>query len=141
MFSSGGLLDAPPSEVEPSNGTAFSSADPANNMSRLNGRVHHAGTPSNPVQYQPVPTQHTGQQVAQYREEYEPSCLVRTPSGNVYIPTGRKILWFEAPLCLGPRGRWCANRLLESFSAPHSLWSLLWFVVYRCVITAFWGGL
>ena len=70
-------------------------------MSRLNGRVHHTGSMhSNPVQYQAVPTQYPpptptpthpqyqSTPVHNLNEDFEPSCLVRTPSGNVYIPTG-----------------------------------------------------
>lgn len=58
---SGCLLDGVPRppDVPPRNPT----------MSRLNGRLATA-PPADPSQ------------------DFEPSCLVRTPSGNVYIPTG-----------------------------------------------------
>ncbi|CAL4063225.1 unnamed protein product [Meganyctiphanes norvegica] len=70
-------------------------------MSRLNGRVTHPGsahTTAN-AHYQGVPPQYPGQQVQHgslpypqhnqhiHHDEFEPSCLVRTPSGNVYIPS------------------------------------------------------
>ncbi|ENN71898.1 hypothetical protein YQE_11435, partial [Dendroctonus ponderosae] len=44
-------------------------------MSRLNGRLASA-PPQDPNQ------------------GFEPSCLVRTPSGNVYIPSGTLIQYF-----------------------------------------------
>ncbi|XP_066954350.1 teneurin-m-like isoform X2 [Macrobrachium rosenbergii] len=63
-------------------------------MSRLNGRVHHSGPQhGTSAQYQAVPTQYHQGPPVQYQgsqphpEEFEPSCLVRTPSGNVYIPS------------------------------------------------------
>lgn len=57
----GCLLDSAPRppDVPPRNPT----------MNRLNGRLATA-PPADPSQ------------------DFEPSCLVRTPSGNVYIPTG-----------------------------------------------------
>lgn len=60
-FFIGCLLDSAtrPPDVPPRNPT----------MNRLNGRLASA-PPSDPSQ------------------DFEPSCLVRTPSGNVYIPTG-----------------------------------------------------
>nr|CAD7592846.1 unnamed protein product [Timema genevievae] len=60
----GCLLDtAPPPDVPPRNPS----------MNRLNGRVGTGGMMGNP---------------ADRDGDFEPSCLVRTPSGNVYIPTG-----------------------------------------------------
>ncbi|XP_069951086.1 teneurin-m-like isoform X3 [Cherax quadricarinatus] len=63
-------------------------------MSRLNGRVHNSGPPhGTSAQYQAVPIQYHQGAPVQYQgsqghpEEFEPSCLVRTPSGNVYIPS------------------------------------------------------
>ncbi|XP_042212536.1 uncharacterized protein LOC121859678 [Homarus americanus] len=64
------------------------------NMSRLNGRVHNSGAQhGTSAQYQAVPIQYHQGPPVQYQgsqghpEEFEPSCLVRTPSGNVYIPS------------------------------------------------------
>lgn len=61
LFFAGCLLDSAPRppDVPPRNPT----------MSRLNGRLASA-PPQDPNQ------------------DFEPSCLVRTPSGNVYIPSG-----------------------------------------------------
>ncbi|XP_037787337.1 uncharacterized protein LOC119582900 isoform X1 [Penaeus monodon] len=84
VFFTGGLLSA---------GGGVGVGEPRNNMSRLNGRVHHTGPQhATSAQYQAVPQYHQGAPV-QYQgsqghpEEFEPSCLVRTPSGNVYIPS------------------------------------------------------
>ncbi|XP_042869851.1 uncharacterized protein LOC122251793 [Penaeus japonicus] len=83
-YMTGGLLSA---------GGGVGVGEPRNNMSRLNGRVHHTGPQhATSAQYQAVPQYHQGAPV-QYQgsqghpEEFEPSCLVRTPSGNVYIPS------------------------------------------------------
>ena len=80
----GGLLSA-------GDGTGGGRGD----MSRLNGRVHTGPQHSNPAQYQAVPTQYHQGAPVQYQgsqghsDEFEASCLVRTPSGNVYIPSGK----------------------------------------------------
>lgn len=58
----GCLLDSAPPDVPPRNPS----------MNRLNGRIA-TGIMGNP---------------ADRDGDFEPSCLVRTPSGNVYIPTG-----------------------------------------------------
>ncbi|XP_045128078.1 teneurin-m-like isoform X4 [Portunus trituberculatus] len=81
-YLSGGLLSA-------GDGTGGGRGD----MSRLNGRVHTGPQHSNPAQYQAVPTQYHQGGPVQYQgsqghsDEFEASCLVRTPSGNVYIPS------------------------------------------------------
>ncbi|KAK4286903.1 hypothetical protein Pmani_040009 [Petrolisthes manimaculis] len=70
-------------------------------MSRLNGRVHNSGPQhGTSAQYQAVPIQyHQGGQVqypgsqGHHDDFSEPSCLVRTPSGNVYIPSGKS--WWK----------------------------------------------
>ncbi|XP_050695509.1 teneurin-m-like isoform X5 [Eriocheir sinensis] len=62
-------------------------------MSRLNGRVHTGPQHGASTQYQAVPIQYHQTAPVQYQgsqghpDEFEASCLVRTPSGNVYIPS------------------------------------------------------
>ncbi len=67
LFVSGSILQVSGPDVPPRNLT----------MSRLNGRLGTTGSHHRP---------------SDLDGEFEPSCLVRTPSGSVYIPPGSGIL-------------------------------------------------